>query len=145
MQKNLSIIFRSREDQEQPQDLGRDNMSEKARKLNAYSFSNLHLKMNPLKDEVKIIVKRIDFFWIFTGIQLLYNAVLVSTLQNENVNKVKVCVCAYLPSFGFPFHLGHHRALRRVPCAIQQVLISYLFYMQWCVYVHPNSQFIPHP
>ena len=24
--------------------------------------------------------------------------------------------------FGFPSHLGHHRTLRRVPCAIQQVL-----------------------
>ena len=31
--------------------------------------------------------------------------------------------------FGFPSHLGHDRALSRVPCAIQQVLISYLFYM----------------
>ena len=29
--------------------------------------------------------------------------------------------------FGFPSHLGHHRALSGVPCAIQQVLISYLF------------------
>ena len=35
----------------------------------------------------------------------------------------------YIPSFfGFPSHLGHHRALSSVPCAIQQVLISYLFY-----------------
>ena len=30
--------------------------------------------------------------------------------------------------FGFPSHLGHHRALSRVPCAIWLVLISYLFY-----------------
>ena len=28
--------------------------------------------------------------------------------------------------FGFPFLLGHHRALSRVPCARQQVLVSYL-------------------
>ena len=34
-------------------------------------------------------------------------------------------------SFGFPSHLGHHRALRKVPCAIQQVLIGYLFYTQY--------------
>ena len=46
--------------------------------------------------------------------------------------------------FGFPCHLGHHRALSRVPCAIQQVLISYLFYTQQCVYTSiPISQFIP--
>ena len=30
--------------------------------------------------------------------------------------------------FLFPFHLGHHRALSRVLCAIQQVIISYLFH-----------------
>ena len=32
----------------------------------------------------------------------------------------------YPISFRFPSHLGHHRALSRVPCAIQLVLISYL-------------------
>ena len=31
----------------------------------------------------------------------------------------------------FPSYLGHHRALSRVPCAIQLVLISYLFYTYW--------------
>ena len=29
---------------------------------------------------------------------------------------------------GFPSHLGHHRALSRVPCALQSFIISYLFY-----------------
>ena len=31
-----------------------------------------------------------------------------------------------MPSF-FGFPSGPHRALRRVPCAVQSVLISYLF------------------
>ena len=31
--------------------------------------------------------------------------------------------------FRFLSHLGHQRALSRVPCATQQVLISYLFYV----------------
>ena len=39
----------------------------------------------------------------------------------------------YSLSFGFPSYLGHHRALSRVPSAIQQVLISYLLYTQWCI------------
>ena len=39
-----------------------------------------------------------------------------------------VHVYIYLLVFGFPFHLGRHRALRRVPCAVPEVLISYLFY-----------------
>ena len=30
--------------------------------------------------------------------------------------------------FLFPSHLGHHKALNIVPCAMQWVLISYLFY-----------------
>ena len=34
----------------------------------------------------------------------------------------------FIPSFGFPSHSGHHGALSRVPCVIQQGLISYQFY-----------------
>ena len=34
----------------------------------------------------------------------------------------------YLLPFGFLSHLGHRRALSRVPCATQYVLISSLFY-----------------
>ena len=30
--------------------------------------------------------------------------------------------------FRFPSHLGHHKSLSSVPCAVQQVLISYLVY-----------------
>ena len=37
----------------------------------------------------------------------------------------------YPLSFRFFSHIGYYRVLSRVPCAIQQVLISYLF----CVYV----------
>ena len=47
--------------------------------------------------------------------------------------------------FVFPSNLGHHRALSRVPHAIQQVLISYLFYTQYqqCIYVNPNLPIHP--
>ena len=27
--------------------------------------------------------------------------------------------------FGLPFHLGHHRGLRRAPWGVQQALVSY--------------------
>ena len=56
------------------------------------------------------------------------------------------CVCAYVymyPFFlGFLSHLVHHRTLSRVLCAIQQVLISYLFHTQCCIILIPISQFI---
>ena len=44
------------------------------------------------------------------------------------------------PLFGFPSHLGHHRALSRVLCAVQQVLISHLLYTQYQQrrWVNPN-------
>ena len=42
------------------------------------------------------------------------------------------------PFFRVFSHIGHYRALSRVPCAIQQVFISYLFYIQSCVYVNLN-------
>ena len=43
--------------------------------------------------------------------------------------------------FGFPSHLGHHRALSRISSAVQQVPSSYLFYTQhqWCFNVVFNN------
>ena len=46
--------------------------------------------------------------------------------QREAVHQPNIHI--YLLLFGFPSHSGHHRALRRAPCA-QQFLISYLFYV----------------
>ena len=49
--------------------------------------------------------------------------------------------------FGLPSHLGHRRALGRVPCALQQGLISYLFYIQCrsciCQPQSPSSSYPP--
>ena len=42
-------------------------------------------------------------------------------------------------------NVGHYRAVSRVPCAIQQVLISQLFYIQQCVYVSPNLPIYLYP
>ena len=46
---------------------------------------------------------------------------------------------------GFPSHLGHHRVLKRVPCAIRQDLIHYLFFTQQCIYVNPSLPIHPTP
>ena len=42
----------------------------------------------------------------------------------------------YIYSFFFRFfpHIGYGRILSRVPCAVYQVLVSYLFYI--CVYIY---------
>ena len=43
--------------------------------------------------------------------------------------------------------LGHHRAQRWAPCATEQLLISYLFYTQWCVciLILPSQFISPSP
>ena len=53
------------------------------------------------------------FFLIFIGVQLLYNVVLVSAIQQSE------SVYIYPLFVSFPSYLGHHRALSRVPCAVQ--------------------------
>ena len=51
--------------------------------------------------------------------------------------------------FGFPSHLGYHRAFGRVPCARQWLLISSLYHTQQCIDVssnlpiHPTMPFTP--
>ena len=54
----------------------------------------------------------------------------------------------YIHSLFFRFfsHISYYRVLSRVPCTIQQVLISYQFYTWQCVYMSiPISQFISSP
>ena len=54
--------------------------------------------------------------------QLLYNVVLHSAVL-QSISCVRVYKHTLL--FEFPSNLGHHRALRTVPCAPQIVLVSY--------------------
>ena len=56
-------------------------------------------------------------------------------------------IYTYPLPFEFSSHSRHHSTLSRVPCAIQQVLISYLFYAdyQQCIYVNPNLPIPPTP
>ena len=49
---------------------------------------------------------------------------LVSVVQqSESVVHISTLCFSFFP------RIGHYRVLNRVPCAIQQVLISYLFYI----------------
>ena len=52
----------------------------------------------------------------------------------------------YLFFFKFFSHLGYYRILTRVPCAIQQVLVGYLFHIQQWECVNPKLPVYPsHP
>ena len=56
-------------------------------------------------------------FVLFVGVSLLLNVVFISVVQ-QHESAVRVHISP----------LCHPRALSRAPCAVQQVLISYLFY-----------------
>ena len=61
--------------------------------------------------------KRIFLFFLiffFFGVQLI-TILLVSAVSKMN----HLYIYIFPLFFGFPFHLGHHRELSRLPCAIQ--------------------------
>ena len=47
--------------------------------------------------------------------------------------------------YGSPSHLGHHRILNRVPCAIQQDLVVYPSYMYQFASDNPKLPVLPSP
>ena len=57
----------------------------------------------------------------------------------------KLYICIYLLFFGFPSCLGHHKALSRVPCAMQlsfhwlPILNTVVIYVNANLSVHPTS------
>ena len=56
---------------------------------------------------------------------LIYNVALVSAVQQRE----SVYIYIYPLSFRFFSHIDHYRVLSRVSCAVQEVLISCLFYI----------------
>ena len=66
---------------------------------------------------------KINFYWDIPALQHCVN--FCCTVKRIGYRYIHV----YLLFFGFPSHLCHHRALSRIPCIIQYVLISYLFYV----------------
>ena len=54
-------------------------------------------------------------------------------------------IYTYPLPLGLPSSSDHQSVLSKVPCAIQHVLTSYLFYMkyQWCICVHTNLPVSP--
>ena len=68
------------------------------------------------------------FFLIVIGVQMIYNVVLVSGVKQGEYINIHLCICIYTFFSDF-YHIGYYRKSIKVPCAIQQVLISYLFYV----------------
>ena len=75
-------------------------------------------------------------------VELIYNVVLVSGVQQSDS---VIHECIYIFFFRFFSIIGYYKILRTVPCALQQVLVVYLFYIQSCVSVNPKLLIYPSP
>ena len=51
----------------------------------------------------------------------------------------------YIFPFRFFSLIGYYKILSIVPCAIQWVLVGYLFFIKYCVYVNPKLLIYPSP
>ena len=80
----------------------------------------------------------LNFYWSIVDLQCC-----VSFRGTAKVNQLYIYI--YPLFFRFSSQVGHYRVLSRVPCAIQQVLISYIFYIQQCVCVNTNLLIYPSP
>ena len=115
-----------------------------------YAHRDLFL-FQDFKAQAFVFVLRFCFFeflkfylLIFIGVWLVYNVLL---LLCSKVNQLCIYIYIYIhrspPFFRVCPHIDHYTVLSRVPCANEQVLISYL--SQRCVNVNPVSQFLPPP
>ena len=70
-------------------------------------------------------------FLFYIVVQLIYNVVLVSGVQqSDSVTHTHIPIF-----FRFFSLIGYYKILSIVACAIQQILVGYLFYIQQCVYM----------
>ena len=74
------------------------------------------------------------YYFYFIGVQLTYNVSLIQVYSKV----IQLYTCIYSFFFRLFSHTGYYRILSRDPCAIQQVLVGYLFYIQQDVHAHPT-------
>ena len=73
---------------------------------------------------------------------------LVSDIQQSD-SVAHMYINIYILFFTFSSIIGYYKVLSRVPCAMQQIFVVYLFYIQSCIYVNPklliSTPLLPHP
>ena len=84
------------------------------------------------------------FLYLFIGVKLLYNVVLVSAVQwSESAICIPISPPSWTSLLPFHQHLGHHRAPSWAPCALQQVPLAICFTHGGVFMANLTSQFIP--
>ena len=75
----------------------------------------------------------LKFFLFYIGVQLIKNIVLVLVVQQSVYLNIYIYIYIYKKIlFQFFSHLGYYGALSRVSCAIQRMVVGYLFQIQQC-------------
>ena len=74
-------------------------------------------------------------------LQLIYNLVFVSGVEQSSV--IYIYICTHTPLSRFFSIIGYYKILNIAPLAMRQVLVAYLFYMQQCASV--NSRLLINP
>ena len=106
----------------------------------------------PIFHEADYLVSVACIYFLHDFLKLIFLectcfTILCQFLLYKKENQLYIYICPLF--FGFTSHLGHHKVLSRVPCAIQLVLvlISYLFYThcQQCICVNPTLPIHSHP
>ena len=77
------------------------------------------------------------YYFFKIEVQLIYSVVLISGVQHSD-SVLHVCVYSFFFSL-----IGYYKTLSTVSCAIQQVLVGYLFYIVQCVYANPKLLIYP--
>ena len=84
--------------------------------------------------------------YFFNGRQLIYNIVLVSSVQKVIPFDIYIYTYVYIFFFFIFFSIiGYYKILNIIPCGIQQLLAVYLFYIQQGVSVNPKLLIYPSP
>ena len=87
----------------------------------------LNHKLSDCAEQVTFLC--VSFKKVFIGVQLIYKVVLTSGVQ-QNESVIHIHISTHILII-FPYR--PLQVLSRVTCAMQQVLISYLLYIQQCV------------
>ena len=91
---------------------------------NKYSFTSSFFISMPIT----------SFIFFFIEVQLIYNVVLVSGVQQRDSDiDIDIDIDRYRYRYRYRYVIGYYKVLNIVPCAIQYNLIVYLFYIRQCV------------
>ena len=85
------------------------------------------------------------FFNLFKTVVNLQCCVSFRCTASDSVVYIHIHKCIFLRFFSIMGYSKLLNILNTVPCATQEILVAYLFYIQYCVSVNPKLLIYPIP